>query len=833
MKRILSLILIVVLALSLCVPAFAAGTATDTAAIDLLKGLGAVRGYPDGSLRLENNITRAEAAKVVAVSTLGADAAGKLTVSGEGVFNDVAASHWAAGVISYCAGEGIVMGDGRGDFNPEGAITCEELGAMLLRSVGYGKNGEFDGDNWDTNARAQAAKTELLKNLNMTGSAAMREEVFEGAYLALFETRVEAATGPDGSVTYAPVGGEDATLAKKLGVEVLPVGEGEVDFFINGKALGKTYALPDDELIPAANQLAVKAQVTGTLYVLLESDVGKLMTTDGRITVDRSLGGVYPNLENSFVVMDKNGRLSEVEAEHSGVADVLKGRTSMGGVDISNDTVFLVKTTWQGETSTKKYLGRSRVPTIYYAEFKEVTFDGVQYVYISNGENADSFYGEAQVFMPNPSAYGAKKSVGEGSEYYAAAGAVNDSLMEVKLESDYGDAFFGEGGTPLKPGLYRDVAYSGMFASNLGLSANPANPANPLTLDFFGELSNTPVRGVKIENGIVLLGANGEFQESLGSEGALAYAPNNLDAKVFCFEISKSGGVKSRSCTFSEISADDDAYVWGEVNNAGSLESLYIVSSGSSAWNSQWEADSPAPPAANDKVCYVNYAAETAEGTVVVRAWFLDGTTEMYAVSNPPADVQSLPGVKRYSLTGGSIALSAYTAPQSGVKYAAVTKGSVGVSKDGLVMTSAGDATLFVHRGGKTIDRYEGRQAFPALAHLCTVEDAVFYQTNGAQLTRAIILNHVESASSAPAASYTVVFGIEAVVTQQQRGAFNCTFTPVVNGEAQTYRETLEILEEALLAFINNIPQTDVYKFTVIDGVISAVESAGHYSPSP
>lgn len=56
-------------------------------------------------------------------------------------FDDVAADHWAAGYIAYCANAGIINGNGAGSFLPDQEVTAYQFGKMLLTAVGYGVNG--------------------------------------------------------------------------------------------------------------------------------------------------------------------------------------------------------------------------------------------------------------------------------------------------------------------------------------------------------------------------------------------------------------------------------------------------------------------------------------------------------------------------------------------------------------------------------------------------------------------------------------------------------------------------------------------------------------------
>ena len=79
-------------------------------AIDTLTGLGIINGYPDGSFKPTQNVTRAEAAKMIAVMMLGENGVDKMP-AGTGNFTDVESSaKWAKQAISFCASKGIIKG---------------------------------------------------------------------------------------------------------------------------------------------------------------------------------------------------------------------------------------------------------------------------------------------------------------------------------------------------------------------------------------------------------------------------------------------------------------------------------------------------------------------------------------------------------------------------------------------------------------------------------------------------------------------------------------------------------------------------------------------------
>jgi S-layer family protein len=140
MKKILSLVLVLTLVLGSFSFAFAApasdvvGTEYETA-VDRLTQLGVLNGYPDGTFKPANTITRAEFAAAV-VRVKGLEPAAQAAV-GATSFTDVPAGHWAAGYINIAAKMGFIKGMGDGTYAPSAPITYEQAITLVTRALGY------------------------------------------------------------------------------------------------------------------------------------------------------------------------------------------------------------------------------------------------------------------------------------------------------------------------------------------------------------------------------------------------------------------------------------------------------------------------------------------------------------------------------------------------------------------------------------------------------------------------------------------------------------------------------------------------------------------------
>jgi hypothetical protein len=167
-KKILAVALAAAMILGLASVAFAASF-SDTVdheretAIKQLAGLGLLDGYPDGTFRPENPITRAEFAKVM-VYALGLKDAAEMLAGVPVPFTDVEANHWAVGFISIATSQEIVKGYPDGTFGPQNNVTYAEVITMLLRALGYGP--VLDHLSWPTGTSPR-----LLSSSSTRGSA--------------------------------------------------------------------------------------------------------------------------------------------------------------------------------------------------------------------------------------------------------------------------------------------------------------------------------------------------------------------------------------------------------------------------------------------------------------------------------------------------------------------------------------------------------------------------------------------------------------------------------------------------------------------------------------
>ncbi len=122
---------------------------------------GAIAGYPDGTFKPDQGISRAEFATILVKAFNLESRSGK-------VFNDTA-GHWAQDTISTAAAHGIVSGYSDTTFGPDDPITREQMAVMIVKAAKLAEAQEgktfADGDKvsaWAKNAVATASEKNII-----------------------------------------------------------------------------------------------------------------------------------------------------------------------------------------------------------------------------------------------------------------------------------------------------------------------------------------------------------------------------------------------------------------------------------------------------------------------------------------------------------------------------------------------------------------------------------------------------------------------------------------------------------------------------------------------
>ena len=293
LKKILALALALVMSMSLMATANAFtddDSITDTyeTAVTVLSGLKVFQGYDDGSFLPQGAITRAEVAAIIYRIVTGDVADTQVGIYADyNKFDDVASTSWYAGYVNFCANAEYIKGYDARTFGPNDPVTGYQALAMILRALGYDKNGEFTGTNWTIQTAAVGEQRGITKNITAgtLNVPATREVVAEILFRAILVPTVSYTpafgyTIGDTSLGYKTFGLEEITgvvvaneYADLYGTSPLRAGRTELD--VDGENYTVDYATTLEDIGEAR-----AAYITGAT-VLAIGDAGNTVFETG------------------------------------------------------------------------------------------------------------------------------------------------------------------------------------------------------------------------------------------------------------------------------------------------------------------------------------------------------------------------------------------------------------------------------------------------------------------------------------------------------------------------------------------------------------------------
>lgn len=237
------------------IPAFAAipedvaGTRYEEP-VQVLSALKIMIGDENGLFRLDDTIIRSEVTKM-AVHAIGLDEAAEAS-KGTTKFDDVNTDHWANGYINIATQQGLIEGDGDGNFRPNDPISYAEAMAIMVRATGYEISAKDKGG-YPNGYITVGTSNGLSKNVTGTAS----DPISRGnvAYLTTnaLEVNLMEQTGYGSTIKYEVT---DKTLLKdKLKVTK---DEGQIE------AIEKTSLTGTSSL--SKGQLKINGKTYGTAY---------------------------------------------------------------------------------------------------------------------------------------------------------------------------------------------------------------------------------------------------------------------------------------------------------------------------------------------------------------------------------------------------------------------------------------------------------------------------------------------------------------------------------------------------------------------------------------
>ena len=170
---------------------------------------GIINGYTDGTYLPDSNLTRAEAAKIIALTY------GLTTDAASSSFSDVSDSHWALSYIEACVEAGIINGYTDGTFLPEQNVTRAEMAKMIAAASGLSSDAE-------TSSFSDVSSGWALSYIEACVEAGIITGYSDGTFL------------PGNSITRA----EAAAIISR----VLALGSEEAGLLSDADVIGNTYS---------------------------------------------------------------------------------------------------------------------------------------------------------------------------------------------------------------------------------------------------------------------------------------------------------------------------------------------------------------------------------------------------------------------------------------------------------------------------------------------------------------------------------------------------------------------------------------------------------------
>ena len=214
MKKMFVTITAVLMTLIFGVSAFAALPTAEE--LSYLKEYGIFEGDADGELRLDDNVKRSEAAKMICTAMCM-----QARKDVQPPFPDIFPGNWAIGWIDIAKAIGIVKGDENGNFRPDDTVTNEEYIKMLVCALGYEPMAEQRGG-YPAGYMAVANSRGITEGMEFdVNVAAKRGDIAVMTYKAL-DVPLMCQTGFGSQVEYTVMSGEAGTDLRTLRLELDP-----------------------------------------------------------------------------------------------------------------------------------------------------------------------------------------------------------------------------------------------------------------------------------------------------------------------------------------------------------------------------------------------------------------------------------------------------------------------------------------------------------------------------------------------------------------------------------------------------------------------------------
>lgn len=305
---------------------------------------GFITGFPDGSYRPKEALTRAQAA-VIFSRTIGLNT----MAGGKSIFKDVPADHWAAGSIIAASQAGYIKGISDNSFQPETKLTRAQGISLFMKLSRQPDTGavlptlnDINNQHWAARPVAQAL------DAGMIGLSADKKNFYPDAEINRGDLArmlaIMLINDPDLSRSKLTV-----ALIVKKGEVKLQSGKEEVP------VTSLTAINPGDSVITGENGEAEITLPDGSGILIKANTKLTLKNNQGRAYIKKD-GGIGTRVDNLEVEL-KQGRIFGALASNSYIASKaaeLKEKTANMVASLANHLGFAAANPWYKTAEQKK-----------------------------------------------------------------------------------------------------------------------------------------------------------------------------------------------------------------------------------------------------------------------------------------------------------------------------------------------------------------------------------------------------------------------------------------------------------------------------------------------
>lgn len=308
-----------------------AGSDSNLLYINYINAREIMAGFPDGSFRPEEGLTRAQAAVIISKAALL-----ETDSPDDSSFKDVSPGHWAAGYIAAAVKAGYLRGMGEGSYLPDQPLSRAQAISLIMRLSDQEDSQadlpaleDMDEEHWAARSMAMAIDAGMIvpQNDNIRPDQDITRGDMSRALSILLTADPELSSLPLsgtlkvslGEVEIKQVGQEAVTVSGSR-----QVGAGDTIETLSGTAAEINYPDGSSLLLEAGSVLTIK-ESAGRAYIKRNGQSG---TAVDSLYLELQTGTMFGALSSLAIAGDKAIEAEKVAAARQPVNGLLAANTS-------------------------------------------------------------------------------------------------------------------------------------------------------------------------------------------------------------------------------------------------------------------------------------------------------------------------------------------------------------------------------------------------------------------------------------------------------------------------------------------------------------------------